>query len=232
MTSKIEALERLAKLKSDGILSDAEFADQKAALLASDSAEADMSLTGRWKEGREKSRGIRRAFRWFWLAQLAIIVLVGIYFLTRGQTLQDARDATPHEQSNAVDAANLTNASEASDGAEPISSPTPTGISTQVTITDALLQNPWSYDGDNDGTNSADVCANGTIQIVNESKEALNLSVSELDTYADAGAIGELPSGSRTAFSVGAAKQYVMGRPIEGGAISLFMLNAVPCAQL
>lgn len=229
MTSRIDALERLAKLKSDGILSDAEFADQKAALLASDSADADMSLAGRWKEGREKSRGIRRAFRWFWLAQLAVIVLVGIYFLTRGQTLQDARDAAPQEQSNAVDAANPANASEANGGAEPISLATSTGISTQVTITDALLQNPWSYDGDNDGTNSADVCANSTIQIVNEGTQAVNLSVSELDNAADAGTIGELPSGSQTSFNVGAAKQYVIGRPIDGGAISLFMLNAVPC---
>ena len=97
MTDRIGALERLSKLKADGVLSDEEFMAQKAALLGASGANASGSqaatFADRFREGREKSKGVRRFIRWFFGIQLVAILLIGTYFLTRGAHLEETKHA-------------------------------------------------------------------------------------------------------------------------------------------
>lgn len=95
MTDRIDALERLGKLRADGILSDEEFAVQKAALLDGPvegvKASSSASFATQFEEGREKSKGVRRFIRWFFGIQMLAILLLGTYFLTRGAKIEETR---------------------------------------------------------------------------------------------------------------------------------------------
>lgn len=95
MTDRIDALERLGKLRADGVLSDAEFAVQKAALLDTPvdglKTTSPASFATQLKEGREKSKGVRRFIRWFFGIQMLAILLLGTYFLTRGAKIEETR---------------------------------------------------------------------------------------------------------------------------------------------
>lgn len=109
MTDRIDALERLGKLRADGILSDAEFAVQKAALLDRPveglKASSSSSFATQFKEGREKSKGVRRFIRWFFGIQMLAILLLGTYFLTRGAKIEEARQAQKAEMAAPLAAA-------------------------------------------------------------------------------------------------------------------------------
>lgn len=97
MTDRITGLERLAQLKAEGVLTDEEFTAQKAALLSASEANAGGSQAAtfaeRFREGREKSKGVRRFIRWFFGIQLIAIPLIGTYFLTRGARQEETKQA-------------------------------------------------------------------------------------------------------------------------------------------
>jgi hypothetical protein len=97
MTDRITGLERLAQLKAEGVLTEEEFTAQKAALLGASGANAGGSqaatFADRFREGREKSKGVRRFIRWFFGIQLVAILLIGTYFLTRGAHLEETKQA-------------------------------------------------------------------------------------------------------------------------------------------
>lgn len=85
MNDKIDALERLGRLKAVGAISEDEFFEQKRILLSggSDIAERSKTLGEHWKTGIEQSRGIRRFSRWFWGLQLIAIAFIAVYFAGR-----------------------------------------------------------------------------------------------------------------------------------------------------
>lgn len=97
MTDRITGLDRLAQLKAEGVLTDEEFTAQKAALLGTSDANPRGSqpatFAERFREGREKSKGVRRFIRWFFGIQLVAILLIGTYFLTRGAHLEETKQA-------------------------------------------------------------------------------------------------------------------------------------------
>jgi len=97
MTDRITGLERLAQLKAEGVLTDEEFTAQKAALLGTSDANPRGSqpatFAERFREGREKSKGVRRFIRWFFGIQLVAILLMGTYFLTRGAHQEETKQA-------------------------------------------------------------------------------------------------------------------------------------------
>lgn len=97
MTDRITGLERLAQLKAEGVLTEEEFTAQKMALLGASGANAGATqpatFAERFREGREKSKGVRRFIRWFFGIQLVAILLIGTYFLTRGAHLEEMKQA-------------------------------------------------------------------------------------------------------------------------------------------
>lgn len=97
MTDRITGLERLAQLKAKGVLTDEEFTAQKAALLGTSDANPRRSqpatFVERFREGCEKSKGVRRFIRWFFGIQLIAILLMGTYFLTQGAHQEETKQA-------------------------------------------------------------------------------------------------------------------------------------------
>ena len=97
MTDRITGLERLAQLKAEGVLTEEEFTAQKAALLGASGLSAGgiqaATFADRFREGREKSKGVRRFIRWFFGIQLVAILLIGTYFMTRGAHLEETKQA-------------------------------------------------------------------------------------------------------------------------------------------
>ena len=209
MRNKIEALERLAKLKTDGVLSDAEFHAQKTALLAGKDPAPSPTWRARWREGREKSRAVRRFFRWFWGLQLAAILLAGIYFLSRGQTLQDARDAQAAGKA-VVATAQATSA--------------PAVTEADIIVTDHTLADRPGWDDLDEAANPLSFCANSQARIANSSSRTLNLqlSVRESDVSWD---LGVVKPGGVLRFDVGEEGGFVLSDLTDGQPITAYEVS-------
>lgn len=207
MTNKIETLERLAKLKIDGLLSDEEFVAQKTALLASEGSSSVPTWRARWQEGREKSRGVRRFFRWFWGLQLAAILLAGVYFLSRGQRLQDARDAASAGQAAVANVA--------------AALPAPAATEADIIVTDRTLENRPGWDNLDVAPQSLSFCPHSQARIANSSSRTLNLqlSVRESDVNWD---LGVVKAGGVFSFNVGEEGRYILADLTDGEPITAF----------
>lgn len=217
MTDTVEALERLARLKSAGMLTEREFQGQKAILLGSATPRpaTPMTFGEHFAEGRRKSRGVRRFFRWFWGIQFVAILLVGIYFLTRGWTLHEATDARDAHQT--AKAAN-----------EEIT-PAQPEAATEVSISDEVIAGMFKASGSWSETNSQDVCVRDVVQVVNRSSKPLDLDISDAQTSDTAGDIGHLEPGQGVNYRTARVGRYIIGKVEQGVSINLFLLNVVNC---
>ncbi|PBN43792.1 SHOCT domain-containing protein [Sphingobium sp. D43FB] len=217
MTDRIDALERLAKLKADGALSEMEFASQKAKILGEQASQQAPALSERWREGRTKTHGTRRFFRWFWGIQMLFIVCIGIYFLTAGSKEEARRSVIADEAPAAA-------VPQTREPAQPLQT---------VEITDATLTDPWNYDGDGGKNSHMDVCASRQVTIANQSTRTLHLELYDLATVEAQGTIPDLVAGESRLFSVGKVGEYVISNSAEAGqvATTLFLLNAVKCSS-
>ncbi|RVT92988.1 SHOCT domain-containing protein [Sphingomonas crocodyli] len=235
MTDRIEALERLARLKTEGVLTDAEFEQQKQFLLgqgapSASSIEPEPEPMGAWATSWHQTRGMRRVFRWFWGIQLLAIVLIGAYFLLRVLISEPRPTADAAETNAAAPAEDNAAAPEADAEATettPVVGEAEPYASTEITILDATLANPWTFDGETtDANNSSDVCPRSAVTLVNRSSEALKLHLSEQETAHDVADLPNLEPGMKVTFKVGKVGGYVMSRE---NLTVLYLLNVVNC---
>jgi len=185
MTDQVEALERLAKLKADGVLTEEEFAAQKAKLLAGVTdagTQSGASFGNRWAEAREKSRGVRRFFRWFFGFIGLAAALIGVYFLTRGSTLETAREQTNQVAASPAPVANDAVPAVPAQAATDTSSSPQYSQTTFVATADMLdhpptwdeAQHAWLPDGN---PTSVTLCANTPATIGNSASRAIDLNI-------------------------------------------------------
>jgi uncharacterized iron-regulated membrane protein len=170
---------------------------------------------------------VRRFFRWFWGIQLVAIILIGIYFLTRGSTLEEARQSAA-KTATARDP-QAADATAAPDNATIEAVP---HFTAEATITDHTLANPWSYDGDTaDHDNSQDVCPRGELTFVNRSAVPLQLDISAIDTAAVVATLPPLQPGMTARYRTGQIGGYVVSRidSENGAGATLYFLNVVNC---
>jgi hypothetical protein len=220
MTDRIEALERLAKLRTDGVLTDQEFVTQKAALLHPDNipggpaSPPSQTFGERWAEGRKATKGIRRFIRWFFGIQLVGIVLLGVYFLTRGQTLEGIRNATANE-------------SEQSASTVQESSPASVASATEAEIvfTDRTLADRPKWDALGEDPNPLTFCANTKARIANGSSRTLNLGAAVRDSDIS-WTLGIVKQGGVLAFDVGDEGRFVLSDLGDGQPITTYEVAA------
>jgi len=158
-------------------------------------------------------------------------VLVGLYFLVRGQTSNEAMVNAASVQTNLSGNSQMEVADAQYGDDHAVDKKEAITPLSEVVITDATLEDPWNYDGDGGESSSTEVCANTTITLSNSSARALNLSVSNLNTADQVGVIGEMPPAATAPLNVGPEGQYVIGQVIEGGATGLYLINAIPCGR-
>ncbi|MGF7153283.1 hypothetical protein [Novosphingobium gossypii] len=164
----------------------------------------------RWKEGREKSRGVRRVLRWFWLTQLAAIVLIGIYFLTRGQALEDAREANASVETPSVAATGDENTFQPVIGSPP-----------DLIVTDETLSHRPKWEALEVEPNPLTFCENTKMRVANSSNRPLNLEGSVMNSDIS-WTIGVVKPGEQIDFNVGEEGMLALADLTDGEPITRF----------
>ncbi|KRB82699.1 hypothetical protein ASE00_11745 [Sphingomonas sp. Root710] len=167
MTNNIDALERLARLRAAGALTEIEFEQQKSALMRDADGSYAHLHSQSYSEAKRQTRGIRLFIRWFFGLLLVAIVLVGIYFLTRGYTIEEQRQSV----------ANVT-------APAPVPEADPAPVKTVAIpaakifkISTALLANPPSWEMLNADPNTPTLCSGSTVRIINDTDQTLQLAL-------------------------------------------------------
>jgi hypothetical protein len=186
MTDQVEALERLAKLKANGVLTEEEFAAQKAKLLTTGddvAAQPEPTVGDRWAEAREKSRGVRRFFHWFFGINALIVILVGTYFLTRLGTVETARQ----QANQAATSAPAPVENEASPvvpaETQPDTAPAPEDEQATFVATADMLDRPFVWDDSQHAMvpdhqpDSQSLCAKASATIGNSARRPIKLNM-------------------------------------------------------
>lgn len=88
MSKHVEVLERLARLRETGALTEAEFQEQKAALLRPGSAEDEHWFSKAWQE----TRSMRRIFQVVGVAMLIFVAGAGAYWWSRAESLPETQE--------------------------------------------------------------------------------------------------------------------------------------------
>lgn len=90
MNNDTDAFARLQRLRAQGVLTDAEYEQQKAALMGRSEPGA-----ARWEErrtlGREIGGGMWGSTRWWLLGSVFVILLIGAYFFGKAASLAESR---------------------------------------------------------------------------------------------------------------------------------------------
>jgi hypothetical protein len=201
MTERIEALERLARHRAVGAISEAEFEAKKAAILAEQPAGTFME---RWRQGRGQRRRVNRVIFWIWLVVAVGILLAGIYILTRGAALDKGRRS--NQQTAQAEATQSANAG--ADRAD----------SADFIITDRRLAEPPTWQNFREQPTTRTFCENAQPRVANGSSRILNLGgqVVASDVSWD---IGIVKPGATLTFNVDEAGEYAImdldaGKPI------------------
>lgn len=97
MSDHLESLERLARLRAEGTLTDDEFQAEKAKLLAGTAtSRRGKSLAEGWEESREARRQFNANLKWLWIALLiGFPIVIGVMWWRISQM-------TPEESAQAV----------------------------------------------------------------------------------------------------------------------------------
>lgn len=90
MDDPIDAFARLNRLRSQGILTDAEYEREKATLMG-ELGPSDSGPGQRWADAWKATGDMRRSLRWSFLASVIVIALIGAYFFGKARTLAEAR---------------------------------------------------------------------------------------------------------------------------------------------
>jgi len=242
MTDIVDALERLARLRAAGALTDAEFEAQKAALIrsAQGSQASTASFGERYAEAKRETRGIRLFIRWLFGLILVAIVLVGIYFLTRGYTIEEQRQSVANVMSAELPgpaAAELSpdqvmNAHPITSA--PVASRAPDGATTEiddVLITEQVVRSIYKSDGSFAEGSSQGVCPFSTIRIINRTQAPLDLDISSAKTAELVGEIGHLEPGQSASYRTGQVGRYIIGKLQQGVSINMFLLDVRNCVD-
>ena len=91
MEDRVDAFARLKRLHTEGVLSDEEYEREKAKLMGRDPAERKASWAERWAIGQEFGKGLRGSMRLWFIASVAVILLIGTYFFGKAASLAESR---------------------------------------------------------------------------------------------------------------------------------------------
>ncbi|RVT93125.1 SHOCT domain-containing protein [Sphingomonas crocodyli] len=237
MTDRIEALERLARLKTEGVLTDAEFEQQKQFLLGQGTSSAPSAepAVGTFAYGWQKSRGIRRVFYWFFGLQALAIALMVVYFLLRVFVFPEPRPTTDATGANAIapaeDNATAPEGETKAIETAPVVGEAQPYFQVEATITDASLQNPWNLDGDfpEDAPNRQDACPLGQVSIVNRSSQALSLDIMEIYGDSPNVTLPKLEQGMMATYQPPHVGQFLIRHLQPDGFSGFYLLNVVNC---
>lgn len=86
-----DALSRLERLREQGMLTDAEYQQQKRALTDLPQPATRLNWGEAWKEGREFGRGFRQGMLPWFVASVVIVFAIGGYFFSRAHSLAKQR---------------------------------------------------------------------------------------------------------------------------------------------
>lgn len=90
MDDRVDAFARLNRLRAEGVLTDAEYEREKAALMGN-ARPLTLGWRERWAAGREATRDMRRSLRWSFVGCVIVVALIGTYFFGKARTLAEAR---------------------------------------------------------------------------------------------------------------------------------------------
>ncbi|WP_206363494.1 SHOCT domain-containing protein [Sphingomonas crocodyli] len=236
MTDRIEALERLARLKTEGVLTDAEFEQQKFVILGQQphATHAEPAI-GTFAQGWRQTRGLRRFAYWFWGIQLLAILLIAAYFLLRVFVFPEPRP-TPTATANIAAPAEANAANASAIGDEVVRAPPPlTGdiaqqkyAGTEITISDEALTSPWNYESEypDDERFVTAACASATVKLINRSSFPIKAHIFDFLGNRPDLPLPELQPGMTTTFKAGPVGTYVVKKPDD---TSFYLLNVIDC---
>ena len=235
MTDRVEVLERLAKLRAEGVLGEEEFAFNKRLVL-------DVPASALTPAGA-RSGVSNRALGWTLGGLTAVLAALGVYLVTPRPVLL----GTSGSATNQMDMALNQTEPEPAPTAEPVVKETAAADDDfrpatdedyaanlpTVTITDRTLAAEYKQDGAWGPDNSSDdgACAGLTMAIKNSSSKPLTLTIGPEDASSPDVQLGTLQPGADLRLKMGKVGFYVIGHVVEDspGPVELFRTHVDEC---